>query len=242
MSFGAGALWLLNSDGTVVRVDPATNAIVARIATTPGALSLAAGDGRVWISCCGSETRPGTGRLLGVDPSADRVTEQIPLAGHPGSLAIGYGAVWVIDDARNALLRVDPTTHAITVIHIAARGLADVASGTGGIWVTVRTGVLVKVDPRTNQVVDTIAVPGSQSGMTTTVGSVWINSGPLVRVDAARDRVSETVPLFSPCDCNAGIAASGSTIWLADPVHETVIRLDSAGGSGATRPSSALNH
>src|SRR2546425_768933 len=76
MSFGAGALWFLNSDGTVVRIDPSTNSVVSRIATASGALSLAAGDDRVWVSCCGPETRPGAGRLIGIDPSTNKAAVQ----------------------------------------------------------------------------------------------------------------------------------------------------------------------
>jgi hypothetical protein len=226
MSFGEGALWLLDSDGTVVRVDPAKDAVVARISTTADALSLAAGEGRVWVSCCGPETQAGHGSLIGIDPLTDRVVVRIPLRGDPGSVVVGHGAVWVLDYAQNALLRIDPLSHAIKVIRVASRNVADVAIGTDAVWITARAGDLVRVDPRTNRIVATIAVPGSQSGMTTADGAVWINSGPLVKVDAVRNRVSETVPLFSPCDCNAGIAVLGRSVWVADTNHGTVIRID----------------
>ena len=48
---GAGAVWVANAlDGQVVRIDPATGRIVARIDVGTGLRELAAGPGEVWVT------------------------------------------------------------------------------------------------------------------------------------------------------------------------------------------------
>ena len=55
VAFGAGAVWAANwNDGTVSRVDPATNAVTARI-PVGATQALAAGAGSAWVSVAGGD-------------------------------------------------------------------------------------------------------------------------------------------------------------------------------------------
>ena len=74
------AVWVLNrsqpsADATLVRVDPATDQVVARIAVGPAAVRVAAGDGSVWVL----RSSPNSSDLVQVDPATNRVARTVPL-------------------------------------------------------------------------------------------------------------------------------------------------------------------
>ena len=49
--YGAGAVWVANSgDGTVSRIDPSTNSVVATIRVGNSPLGIAVGAGYVWVT------------------------------------------------------------------------------------------------------------------------------------------------------------------------------------------------
>ena len=62
VAFGDGAVWAANwSDGTVARIDPATNAVTARI-PVGATQALAAGAGSAWVSRRGGDARRNAAR------------------------------------------------------------------------------------------------------------------------------------------------------------------------------------
>jgi hypothetical protein len=100
------------------------------------------------------------------------------------------------------------------------------------VFVTARSGFqggrggIVKINPRTNQVAARIPLPGALMGVTTGAGYVWVNSGPLLVVQSLANNILATVPVSPPDDANAGIAVVGNSVWLADTVHQQVVRVD----------------
>jgi virginiamycin B lyase len=107
---GEGALWVLSGtwdghpegDGSVTRVDPATNEIAARIKIdettgSPGAIE--AGEGFVWA-------RSSFTVLAKIDPASNEVVEQYRNEKGNGDVALGFGFVWLSDFAFNVVWRV----------------------------------------------------------------------------------------------------------------------------------------
>jgi len=64
-------------DGTVVRIDPATNDVKATIRAGRTVGGVAAGDGAVWAA------DPGGDALVRIDPGHNRVAERIRLGTRP---------------------------------------------------------------------------------------------------------------------------------------------------------------
>ena len=87
----AGALWTLNQgDGTVSRVDPASNRLAATIRTDvpgPGG-DIAAGAGRVWVRA----TRT---LLTVIDPQGNRVVTRYGPPSGSGAVRANQDVVWV---------------------------------------------------------------------------------------------------------------------------------------------------
>ena len=87
IAVGAGAVWAVNPDGSVSRIDPKTGRIVATIDKNP-AWTIAAGDEGVWF--LGSDD-PITA-VTRIDPRTNRVTQRIPVgADNLGGVAVGGG-------------------------------------------------------------------------------------------------------------------------------------------------------
>ena len=89
IAFGDGSVWVANSlDGTVSRIDPATNRVTATIPVGEGPDGIAVGSGAVWVSGEFSEA------IARIDPAENRVVERIPIANRPKGLALLEDQVW----------------------------------------------------------------------------------------------------------------------------------------------------
>ena len=117
LAAGEGALWVANrGDGTLVRVDPGTGRVAARVllprTTDQRPHQVAVGDGAVWVTS--ASPRSGTANLLWrVDPASNQVTGTLDLGptsagGMPNSVAAGNGAVWLGGMTRSSIVRLEP--------------------------------------------------------------------------------------------------------------------------------------
>ena len=91
LAAGENGVWTLNQgDGTVTRIDPATNRVVASIDVhmPGGGGDIAAGAGRVWVR--------GKGVLLAViDPATNQVVEVLGPPAGSGAVRVAEDLVWV---------------------------------------------------------------------------------------------------------------------------------------------------
>jgi hypothetical protein len=147
--FGAGSVWAM-SGSEVVRIDPASNAIVAHIPAPAGAWVQAYAAGSVWLS---------TGRgLARLDPATNTITAQIqiPNAGPdwPSWVAVDGTSVWTSGkgDGRAGLWRIDASSNTVTgfvpLDPDPSAPIGDVAFGDGAVWATLfDAGTVVRVAP-----------------------------------------------------------------------------------------------
>lgn len=97
-----GSVWATGLDG-VLRIDPATNAVLATIPVTAGAGWTAASSDAVWVTT-------GESKLARVDPQTNAVVASVQLRGNLGDPAILGGKVWVPEVQQNDVAIVDPAT------------------------------------------------------------------------------------------------------------------------------------
>ena len=96
-SVGAHGVWALTDDvSRLSRIDPARNAVSARITvkpTTPCPEFVcgepAEGEGVLWVP------RASDNAVFRLDPASDKVMAKIPVGAHPTAVALTPGAVWV---------------------------------------------------------------------------------------------------------------------------------------------------
>ncbi len=142
---GAGSIWVASdAAGTVARVDPATDRVVASIAVDPGTFYLSYGMDAVWaVSAAGQS-------LQKIDPSSNSVVHRTVVGREPGFLVAGEGAVWVQEQGDGTVARVDPATGDVTgrVKVDATLAYGDIDAGGGKVWLRTTAGqTFVVIDP-----------------------------------------------------------------------------------------------
>jgi hypothetical protein len=88
IAIGGGSVWISESDGTLLRIQPRLARIVASIRACPNALAVAYGEGAAWVAC-------GDDSVVRVDPATDLPAAPIVLGRLPRGIAAGEGAIWV---------------------------------------------------------------------------------------------------------------------------------------------------
>jgi branched-chain amino acid transport system substrate-binding protein len=170
LAVGAGAVWAINPDRTVSRLDPGTGRRRATVQVVAGS-AIAAGEEGVWVL---SGEAP---HVLQIDPRTNTVARTIELgAADLTGLAVGGGSVWVTDVEEGKLWRIDPRPDPITQTIDVGFGVTAVAYGAGAVWVTnfVRDR-LVRVDAETNKVTKSIPLGGTPPSVAVTDQTTWVS-------------------------------------------------------------------
>ena len=105
VAVGEGAVWVLSGDGNLLKVDPSTNEIAARVRVGDSPSHLAVYGGGVWAMVQAKEYR-----LVRVDPNTMHIVASEDIGPIPkimeGALAAGGGYVWF--SSEEGLARVSP--------------------------------------------------------------------------------------------------------------------------------------
>lgn len=224
---GEGSVWATYSvptDGAttyrhfVVRIDPATNQVVATIPDVSA--PLAVGGGSVW----GSD---GDGALVQIDPTRAEIISRIALGVRPWAMALADQAMWVLPLESNdqEILRVDLGTGSVT----ARAGFAEDLSvygpvaGGGAVWVPVvdaQGAQILRLAPQTGDLLERIPVP-SIGAFAIAAGRLWLldERGALNGLNISTLTVDESleglpVPTGASIKVTADADPSGR-IWVA---------------------------
>jgi YVTN family beta-propeller protein len=247
---GAGAVWVPNNgDGTLMRVDPATNQVVATLqigaspSGIPGTLTsdlfpsmtAAASDTAVWVSRVVATDDSVASAVLEIDPTTNTIAREISLPAQPTSLALDDETLWITAKAHDTLIRLDTRTGQI-VATVAIAQPEFLAVGEGAVWVTsAGSNAIVRIDPDTNQISATILVDAAPLSLAVGAGAVWTTtrdsrslSGALVRIDADALQISASISLLNPSYLTFGAGA----VWVVRG-GAGVVRLDPATNQAA---------
>jgi DNA-binding beta-propeller fold protein YncE len=158
--------------------------ITARIAVPDGAFGsgVAVGAGSAWVGVQ-PQKRNGNGSVLRIDLATNKVVAEIPVAEAPSRkrIAATDDAVWV--GSTGLLERVDPATNAVVAtVAIPDRSISAIAADGAAVWaITIdrsNQGLLVRVDPATNEIVAEVPlgpqIAGYEDEVQVGAGSVWV--------------------------------------------------------------------
>src|SRR5262249_4342843 len=218
------AVWVHNGGaGTLVRVDPRTNAVVATIPVGHGEGGVALGNGAVWV------VNEVEGTVVRVDPQTNKVAATIQW--EPEDNVVGIttspGAVWLTDFINSTLIRIDPQTNQIVAKIANTPGITGVSYGAGSVWVCNHhstTQGVVRVDPATNQVQAQMNPAGDQGNCGSVVAlgqTIWttsfFNGEPgsvkLERLDPGTNTVKAIIPAPTRV-APFHFAANEQGVWL----------------------------
>ena len=194
-AFTPEAVWVVNfgqSGDAVIRIDPGTNQIIGDpIQTGRAPLSLAVGEESVWVANHDTHT------VTRIDATTGQVIANITVPSEPHRVAFGEGAVWVANWHVNSVTRIDPQTNQVVGEPIPIGFHAgNMAVGLGSVWVTSdyrgpmdaapEDVVLVRIDPKANQAVETIHLGGHPIDVEIAGDAVWVSiqgPGKVLRVN-----------------------------------------------------------
>ena len=172
-------------------------------------------------------TAQATGRLGILDPASGKVVE-VPLGNRsaPHGVVVGPdGAPWITDGGENAILRVDPATHAVTRFPLPASAPnANLNTLTfdraGRAWFTGQRGYYGRVDPASGDVRVWEAPRGSGPyGITTTPsGDVYYASlagSHIARIDVATGEATVIEPPTPRQGARRVWSDSKGNVWVS---------------------------
>jgi YVTN family beta-propeller protein len=234
---GEGAVWAMsNAESTLMRIDPARNAVVARINVSPPG-GAAAGDGAVWLSY------PSSDSVSRIDPATNKVTASIHVGPQPDGIAISPGAVWVANGGGPSVSRIDPATNrVVATVRVGPKldccsGHMSVTASHGTLWVAVaNANEIVRIDPTTNRIVGTLDL--SYSPCATLVadqGGVWSAGGSCADVVGRIDARTKALTALALEPHAVGLALAFGSVWAAVIDSANVDRIDPRTGRVTAR-------
>jgi YVTN family beta-propeller protein len=168
VAVGAGSVWAIAPDFSIVRIDSDRNDIRA-VVRGIAAVAVAAAHGEVWALS-------DQGVLARIAIRSNRVSARVkvPATGLT-DLALGRGSVWATDPYEGTLWRIDPGVQAVERTIDVGAGSDSVAYGAGAVWVTNSLqGTVSRIDPTTNRVVRVIPLGATPRAVAVGDGIVWV--------------------------------------------------------------------
>jgi len=243
-----GGLWVVLSDHTLARHDPATGraeGTPVRLPFTPGAV--AAGHGDLWVGGQVDGRRRVTSegsypviRVARVDPRRRRVTGvvSLPMRSNANQLLTTPDAVWVTDPAEGPLSRIwriNPATNRLLRPPLRGGEESLALAGQGGaVWSANHDdGTLRRMAATTGALQATVDLGVEPHGMALAPGAIWVADAhhrAVLRIDPTSGRTVARIPVgFEP----GPLAATPDAVWVAgaadpDLPPGPVVRIDPA--------------
>jgi class 3 adenylate cyclase/DNA-binding beta-propeller fold protein YncE len=169
VAVGPDAVWAVFGDSTFARIEPST----ARVAesTRAGAFpaGVVVGSGSVWVS------NSGDANVTRYNPASftEDPLDSYSVGRRPTGIAAGE-AIWVANTADNSVSRIDPTTGSVVPVAVGEAPTA-VTVTEDAVWVVNSAdGTISRIDLESNEVVRTIEIGNSPSGIMSAEGFLWV--------------------------------------------------------------------
>jgi streptogramin lyase len=219
----ADAVWACGTEGTLIRIDPETNDVAAKIEmpkiTEQGRLP--SSDGQVWLLTGDGD------RLTGVSEATNQAGDQIDLGTFCTDVAdrVDGSTLWVVCASEGIVLRVDLAKNKVTG-KVTDLPLATSVSVGEDVWVGFEKG-LARIDP------DSLDVTMLQEAVTPVgvhaVGDhVWVREEGgeafLSRVDASSAEVRQVISA-NGLKSGGDVIELDGVVWASAYDDGTVVRL-----------------
>ena len=169
-AFDGTYVWVADNYGdNVLKIDPATNTIVDTVAIGAETWGVVFDGAHVWVSAYGSNY------IAEIDPATDDVIANVTVSSSPMFLAFDGTDVWVTGFISDTVDRVDASTGAVVASLAFTVGVYNIINAGGYVWMTTLDSHVLKIDPATDAIVDSIAVPNPY-GIAFDGTDLWVSS------------------------------------------------------------------
>jgi YVTN family beta-propeller protein len=215
----------------LVKINPATNKVMARTRIGFGSCGLGYGAGSMWVEDTSSST------ISRVSVTTGKRLKAIPVGATPYDATFAFGAAWTTAYGAGELERIDPARN-----RVAARWKIDQATGVvgafGSVWAAGTDGV-IRVDPGSNKLLATVPVSGGAGWTAASADAVWVTTPTgLARIDPQTNTVAAMIPIVGAPAIGDPDVVDGhvwvpqirrNTIAVVDPSTNTVVQTVKAG-------------
>jgi hypothetical protein len=220
---GFGSVWTLGQH-QVMRIDPASDRVVANISLPGIGWMLAAGNDGIWVA-------GGSGgiHMVRIDPATNTIDLSHRLGTSPAGFTMGAGVMWWINSSSAASIsRFDTSSWGETYIGTGFY-VADIVVTPSAVWLIDNGGQVARMAPDASR-------PGMERTKAPLIlsatyddGTVWLYGGNLVGFDAATGHTTARIRVngFEKPQAVAGVAALGSMVWTADPLRDRLVAVRS---------------
>lgn len=235
LAWAGGSVWAASAGGgEVVRIDPGSATITARVPVSGTPLRVAADEKMVWVSAFRS------GHVLAIDLASSQVVHDVTVGDGPEGIAVGLGAVWVVRQNGRQLTRLDANGTVLGSTALDAEPRL-VAIGATHVWVSnFGTGTLTRVEASGQNPRTSAKICDGAQGLAIAAGIVWVTcttAGEVVAVDEATMAVRGRVPVPGEPD---GIRVSGRDVWVVSTAGPTLVRISATPDSPTVLASERL--
>jgi virginiamycin B lyase len=192
LAFGFGSLWvpLCGKPNSMVRVDPRTNRISAKLLIGPAGDEggIAASNDSIWI------ITDDAGTLVRIDPVTNKARQKVSIAAGSYNPFFSEGVIWITGGGANILTAVDASSGAVLATIPVGPKPRFIAAGGGSIWTLNQgDGTVTRVNAQHRRVTATVIVgiPGPGGDIAFGAGSIWTSvfGVPLTAIDGNTNKV-----------------------------------------------------
>jgi len=229
----AGGKWIWVSEygePYLLKIDSATNKVVARTKIGTGSCGLGFGAGSMWIE----DTNTSTVSRVSVT-TGKRIAIKVGFT--PYDTMFAFGSAWTTAFTQGELERIDPTRN-----RVVNRWKLQMATGAvgafGSVWASGIEGV-IRVDPSSHKVLARIPIKGGAGWTAASADAVWVTTTKgLTRIDPQSNAVVTTIALPGAPAIGDPDVVDGqvwvpqirkNSIAIVDPASNTVVRTVKAG-------------
>ena len=168
VAVGSGSVWVTYGIGHVLRVDPATLVVRARIRVPPVSTGIAAGGGAVWVTSS-------RGAVTQIHPTSNSTSTWETLGPALAPTVDRRAGIWlVVGGGEGGVWRFDSDLWRTKV----ERGSAvDISTDDRGAWVLYRDGTIVLLDRNSGRELQRVAVAGSPTAIASGPNALWVSLG-----------------------------------------------------------------
>jgi hypothetical protein len=215
-----GSLWIADFEGRVLRLDPATRRVRARIPVGGTPVTIAAGGAVVWVM----SVDPGSGsrsHLIKLDVRSGRIVERVAVNGFGGAMAAGAGGLWLVPDHYTRptdIERIDPGGSHQRTAFLPNLGAQELTVSGQSVWTRGDDNSVIEIDGASGRVVNRVRGISSEGylwdarNLLADRDGLWAvlpPQGMLYRVEGGR--ITQRIAVG---DHARGVARVGGAIWV----------------------------
>lgn len=206
-----GSVWVRQGEGTLTRVDPATNAVIATVPATGGASCHGLGGvGNVLWTCAGD------GAVTRIDPVTNTVAARININKVPEQrlIPMAFDHAWFLVDGGTSLVGVSHAESNVAISIPLEASCVAVDATDASLWVACPgTGEVLRVNPYERTVVARIGgLPGAR--VVAGGASVWVGfDRGTARINRTTGEVDGAVDT-GPSEQRGSLYAAGNLVYI----------------------------